>query len=87
MGPCNPASYKCKRGGGGGGGPFALGPAGPALDIWRPKAKRILAAPPSSLEGAFFGPGLDITPSDIIRHMEKWPIHRRSSCFFFQIEF
>ena len=20
-------------------------------------------------------------------HMEKWPIHRRSSCFFFQIEF
>ena len=20
-------------------------------------------------------------------HMEKWPIHRRSPCFFFQIEF
>ena len=20
-------------------------------------------------------------------HMEKWPIHRRSSCFYFQIEF
>ena len=32
MGPCSPASYKCKRGGGGGGGggvggvPLALGP-------------------------------------------------------------
>ena len=22
-----------------------------------------------------------------IRHMEKWPIHRRPSCFLFQIEF
>ena len=23
----------------------------------------------------------------LVLHMEKWPIHRRSSCFFFQIEF
>ena len=43
-------------GGGGGGGSLVLGPAGPALDVWRPYRQTICIS---------HFPGLNITPSDI----------------------